>query len=186
MGVQNPNGKHPQSIDPSATSEVSGLGIETKEIIRVSGDMVRAILTTPKVKNAERPINVVLEPVRIDSPIPFNRTLFLNRMRAELIKLQPPGKLNFLDRDMLKKLEEERKSKQEGEFTASSDPNVQEFKGADFFLTGTFSGLITKTPKGEKQYHLLTFRLTDARTTDVIWEGSAEFVKEGQNDASYR
>jgi hypothetical protein len=186
MGVQNPNGEAPRSVDPSKPSEVSGIGIESAEIIRVSAAMVRDILNTPKVKNAERPMNVVLMSVENDAPITFSKDIFLLKMRAELIKKQPSEKLKFLDRAMLDKLKQERELKRTGEFTSSSDPNVQEFKGADLFLTGKLSGISTATEKGNKNYVLFTFRLTDARTTEVIWEGSEEMAKEGQHDSVHR
>ena len=70
--------------------------------------------------------------------------------------------------------------------TSSSDPNVVEFKGADFFLTGKLQGMTTKTKAGTSDYVLYSFQLVDARTTDIIWEDSAEIKKQGLEDAAYR
>jgi hypothetical protein len=70
--------------------------------------------------------------------------------------------------------------------TASSDPNVVEFKGADFLLTGRLEGLTTKTAAGTSDYLLYTFQLVDARTSDIIWEDKAEIKKQGLEDAAYR
>ena len=58
------------------------------------------------------------------------------------------GKVTFLARDRMAALQHERQMKQEGSVTASSDPRVQEFKGADYFLTGTLQGLSTRTKAG--------------------------------------
>ena len=76
--------------------------------------------------------------------------------------------------------------KQSGQVTASADPNVVEFKGADFFLTGKLSGLTTKARAGTSDYVLYTFQLIDPRTSDILWEDSAEIKKQGTEDAAYR
>ena len=73
-----------------------------------------------------------------------------------------------------------------GQVTSSSDPNVVEFKGADFILTGKLDGMSTRTSRGVGDYILYTFQLIDARTSDIIWEDSAEIKKQGQEDAAYR
>jgi len=96
------------------------------------------------------------------------------------------GKVRFLARDRMPALEQERELKRSGQLTSSSDPNVQELKGADFFLTGKLSGLTTKTKAGVSDYILYTFQLVDARTSDILWEDSAEIKKQGVEDAAYR
>ena len=70
--------------------------------------------------------------------------------------------------------------------TASSDPNVVEFGGADYFLTGKLEGLATRTSQGTGDYILYAFRLTDARTSRIVWEDSYEIKKQGLEDAAYR
>ncbi len=76
--------------------------------------------------------------------------------------------------------------KQAGQVTSSSDPNLVEFKGADFFLTGKLSGLSTRTAAGTSDYVLYSFELIDARTSEIIWQDSAEIKKQGLEDAAYR
>ena len=92
----------------------------------------------------------------------------------------------FLARERMATLEHERQLKQSGQVTSSSDPNVVEFKGADFFLTGKLDGLTTKTGAGTSDYVLYSFQLIDARTSDIVWEDSAEIKKQGLVDAVYR
>jgi PBP1b-binding outer membrane lipoprotein LpoB len=83
-------------------------------------------------------------------------------------------------------LEKERNRKREGQVTASSDPTVQEFKGADYFLTGTLQGMSTRTKAGTSDYILYNFHLIDARTSAIVWEDMAEMKKQGLEDAAYR
>ena len=92
----------------------------------------------------------------------------------------------FLARSQMATLEQERNRKREGSVTASADPGLQEFKGADYFLTGTLQGLSTRTKAGTSDYILYDFHLIDARTSAIVWEDSAEMKKQGLEDAAYR
>jgi PBP1b-binding outer membrane lipoprotein LpoB len=83
-------------------------------------------------------------------------------------------------------LQNEQQLKQSGQVTSSSDPNVVEFRGADFFLTGTLQGLTTRTSAGTSDYILYAFQLIDARTSEIVWEDAAEIKKQGLEDAAYR
>ena len=56
----------------------------------------------------------------------------MTRIRAQ-INEKSPGKIMFLARDRMEALQHERALKQAGQVTANADPNVTEFKGADFF-----------------------------------------------------
>lgn len=83
-------------------------------------------------------------------------------------------------------LERERTMKQTGQVTSSTNPNVNQFKGADFFLTGKLDGVTTRTSAGTSDYILYTFTLINANNSDLIWMGSDRIKKAGQEDASYR
>ena len=83
-------------------------------------------------------------------------------------------------------LQREQQLKQQGAVTASSDPHVVEFKGADYFLTGKLQGMSTRTTAGVSDYILYSFQLIDARTSDIVWEDVAEIKKQGLEDAAYR
>jgi len=80
----------------------------------------------------------------------------------------------------------ERDAKRAGTVTSSSDPLAQEFKGADYFLTGKLQSLTTKTKAGTSDYVLYTFQLIDARTSIIAWAGDHEIKKQGLEDAAYR
>ncbi|MDB6023458.1 MAG: penicillin-binding protein activator LpoB, partial [Pedosphaera sp.] len=124
-------------------------------------------------------------PVKNETRFPINKDIFLTRIRTQL-NSKATGKVLFLARDRMDALQRERQLKQSGQVTANADPNVVEFKGADFFLTGTLQGISTRTGAGTSDYILYAFQLIDARTTDIIWEDSAEIKKQGLEDAAYR
>ena len=184
-GVKNPNGTAVTVMRPDEQGFVAGTGVESQDLVAVTDKMARSILSVPQIANAQGVPCVVLDPVKNETRFPINKDIFLTRIRTELNK-HATGKVSFLARDRMEALEKERALKQSGQVTASSDPNVTEFKGADFFLTGTLQGMSTRTSSGTSDYILYAFQLIDARTSAIVWEDSAEIKKQGLEDAAYR
>jgi len=184
-GVRNPSGTPVTEMRADERGFVAGTGIESQDLLAVTDKMSHGILSIPQIANAQGTPRVVLDPVINETRFPINKDIFLTRIQADLIS-KANGKVTFLARERMAALEKERQMKQAGQVTSSSDPNVVEFKGADFFLTGKLSGLTTRTSQGTSDYILYTFELIDARTSDIIWQDSAEIKKQGLEDAAYR
>lgn len=184
-GVQNPRGVSVTEMKADERGFVSGTGVESQDLVRVADKMARGIVGIPQVLRAQGTPRIVLDPVVNETRFPINKDIFLTRIRAQL-NSQAAGKVIFLARDRMATLERERDLKRSGQVTSGSDPNVVEFKGADFFLTGKLSSLTTRSSKGVSDYVLYTFQLIDARTSDIIWEGFEEIKKQGLEDAVYR
>ena len=170
---------------PDEKGFVGGTGVESQDLVRVSDKIARGILSTPQIAGATTPPVVVLEPVLNDTRFPINKNIFLDRIQAQLIS-KAQGKITFMARERMAALEREREMKRNGQLTSSSNPQVQEFKGADYFLTGKLSGLSTSTKQGVSDYILYTFQLIDVRTGAIVWGGDDEIKKQGQTDAVYR
>jgi PBP1b-binding outer membrane lipoprotein LpoB len=185
-GVRNPSGVPVTVMKADEQGFVAGTGIESQDLVAVTDKMARSILNTPEIKGfAGGPPRVVLLPVENETRFALNKDIFLTRIRTQL-NSKAQGQVRFLARERMQALEDERRLKREGSVTSNTNPNVQEFKGADFFLTGKLSGLTTKTKAGTSDYILYSFQLIDPRTTDILWEDSAEVKKQGLEDAAYR
>ena len=184
-GVRNPSGVPVTEMKADERGFVAGTGVESQDLVAVTDKMARSILSTPEIANAQGIPRVVLDPVENETRFPINKDIFLTRIRTEL-NTKARGKVRFLARDRMTTLEKERALKQSGQVTSNSDPNVVEFKGADFFLTGKLQGMTTRTSKGTSDYILYSFQLIDAKTSDIIWEDKAEIKKQGLEDAAYR
>ncbi len=184
-GVKNPSGVPVTRMNADEQGFVAGTGVESQDLVAVTDKMARSVLGIPQIANAARPPIVVLDPVDNQTRFPINKDIFLTRIRSQL-NSKTAGRVTFLARDRMAALEKERNLKREGAVTASSDPNVQEFKGADYFLTGTLQGISTRTKAGTSDYILYAFQLIDARTSAIVWEDSAEIKKQGLEDAAYR
>jgi len=184
-GVRNPSGVPVTEMRADERGFVAGTGMESQDLVAVTDKMARSVLSVPEIANAQGIPRIVLEPVINDTRFPINKDIFLTRIRTELNK-NARNKVRFLAREQMKALERERDLKQSGLVTSNSDPNAVEFKGADFFLTGKLSGMTTRTRAGTSDYVLYSFQLIDARTSDIVWEDSAEIKKQGLEDAAYR
>jgi PBP1b-binding outer membrane lipoprotein LpoB len=184
-GVRNPSGVAVTQMRPDEQGFVAGTGVESQDLVAVTDKMARSILGIPQIVNAQGVPRVVLDPVMNETRFPINKDIFLTRIRVQL-NSKSQGKVIFLARDRMAALEHERQLKQSGQVTSSSDPNTVEFKGADFFLTGKLEGITTRTSAGTSDYILYSFQLIDARTSDIVWEDSAEIKKQGLEDAAYR
>lgn len=184
-GVKNPSGVGVTRMNADEQGFVAGTGVESQDLVSVTDKMARSILEIPQIAAAATPPTVVLEPVDNQTRFPINKDIFLTRIRAQL-NSKARGKVMFLARNQMAALENERNMKRQGSVTSSSDPNVQEFKGADYLLTGSLQGMSTRTGAGTSDYVLYNFHLIDARTSAIVWEDMAEIKKQGLQDAAYR
>jgi PBP1b-binding outer membrane lipoprotein LpoB len=184
-GVRNPSGIGVTEMRADEKGFVAGTGVESQDLVAVTDKMARSILDTPQVRNAHSPPVVVLDPVMNETRFPINKDMFLTRIQV-LLNSKCEKKVQFLARDRLAALERERDLKRSGQVTSSSDPNVVEFKGGDFLLTGKLQSLTTRNSRGISDYVLYSFELVDARTSAIVWQDFAEIKKQGLEDAAYR
>jgi len=184
-GVHNPSGVPVTQMKADEQGFVAGTGVESQDLVAVTDKMARSILGIPEITNAKGTPRIVLNPVLNETRFPINKDIFLTRIRTQL-NSKAAGRVRFLAREQMAALEREQQLKQSGQVTSNSDPNVVEFKGADYFLTGKLQGLTTRTAAGTSDYILYSFQLIDARTSDIVWEDAAEIKKQGLEDAAYR
>src|SRR6266542_3015229 len=184
-GVKNPSGIGVTEMRADEKGCVAGTGVKSQDLVAVTDKMARSILDTPQIKNAQSPPVVVLDPVANETRFPINKEMFLTRIRLQL-NSKSAGRVQFMARERMAALEHERELKRSGQVTSSSDPNVVEVKGADFFLTGKLQSLTTRNSRGVSDYVLYSFQLIDARTSAIVWEDGAEIKKQGLEDAAYR
>ena len=184
-GVKNPSGVPVTEMKADERGFVTGTGVESQDLVAVTDKMARGILGLSQIANATTPPRVALDPVINETRFPINKDIFLTRIRTQL-NSKSQGKVIFLARERMAALEKEREMKRAGQVTSTTDPTRQEFKGADYFITGKLQGLTTKTKAGTSDYVLYSFQLIDVRTSEIVWEDSAEMKKQGLEDAAYR
>jgi hypothetical protein len=143
---------------------ISSPGIEAQDIVTVADKMARNILGVARIANAKATPRIVLEPVANRTNIAIDRDVFLARIRI-LLNQKAMNRVRFLDQAMMANLERGQPPK------PAADPDLVAFRGADYFLSGQFEPLTPAGTGGSVLYH---FRLRDAHTGEVVWEGSYE------------
>ena len=193
-GVRNPSGVPVTELKADERGFVAGTGVESQDLVAVTDKMARSILGIPEIANAQGMPRVMLYPVENATRFPINKDIFLSRIRADL-NSKARGKVRFLIRSAgaqsdpkMAALERERDLKESGQVTSdpAKDTGATQFRSADFFLTGKLEGMTTRTGQGTGDYILYTFQLIDTRTSEIVWEDSAEIKKQGLEDAAYR
>jgi hypothetical protein len=184
-GVKNPSGIGVTEMQADEKGFVAGTGIESQDLVVVTDKMARSILAIPQIANAPKPPVVLLDPVLNETRFPINKELFLTRIQV-LLNTKAAGKVQFVARDRMTALEQEKERQRTGQVTSSTDPNAVQYLGGDYYLTGKLQGLSTRTSKGTSDYILYAFELIDIRTSAIVWQDFAEIKKQGLEDASYR
>lgn len=185
QGVPHASGIPVAQVSPDQAGFVSGTGVESQDLVVISDRMAKAIMGIPEVARAKTAPHIVLEPVVNNTRFPIDKDVFLIRIRTQL-NSRSMGKVRFLDRETMRALERERELRLSSERATGAEPGPGGFQGADFVLTGKLDGISTRTSQGTSDYILYSFRLTDARTSEIVWEDSAEIKKQGLEDAAYR
>ena len=193
-GVKNPSGVPVTEMKADERGFVAGTGIESQDLVSVTDKMARDILGIEQISKAQGTPRVYLLPVENATRFPISKDLFLDRIRAQLNE-KARGKVRFLARaasadgspqKTMQALERERDLKESGAVTSNAGQPAAQFSGADFLLTGKLGSLTTRTSRGVGDYVLYTFQLIDVRTSEIVWESSAEIKKQGLEDAAYR
>ncbi len=157
--------------EPFSDTETS-----SKDLMAVAEKMTGSILTLPVISSAKTPPRIAFSDVKNETNEIMNKNLFIEKMRTLLLK-HASGRMVFLDREISKDIQDERSQKREGELTSQKSATRS---GADYFLTGKLSSIDKVAGSKRSTYTRYSFRLTDAETTDIVWEDDYEVKKIGQ------
>ena len=144
--------------------------ISVQDFETVSQNMARSMIVLPQIQNASEPPTIAFLSVENRSNHYIDKKAFLEKMRTLLIK-HSGGRMVFLDRHHLESLKREKQAKEAGELTSSG---ATQFLGADFFLTGVISSINRAGGSEKTVFRRFAFRLTDARTSAIVWEDEYE------------
>jgi len=145
----------------------------SQDIRTVAQRMASSLLQVPEISSAAQPPRIAFLSVENRSSEIFDSDMMLEKIRTLLLK-NARGKLRFLDRAKVKEIIKEREAKRAGIVTTSGSKLLG---GADFFLTGIISSIEKQEEKKRSTYTRFSFRLTDAESSDIIWEDEYEIKK---------
>jgi PBP1b-binding outer membrane lipoprotein LpoB len=160
-------------MDVDSEDDALGGAIGSKDFRGVCFEMAQSMVRLPQIQNDSSPPTIAFVEMVNNSDELVNAEDFLYKIRTELIK-NSAGKMMFLDRDVIEKIKAERRDKERGKVTASSDRPMY---GADFFMSGRIEGIRRTRGRRETEYIRVAVRLTDAQTSAIVWENDYEFKK---------
>ncbi len=169
---------HPDDL----SEEEVGTGLTSQDFRSVCQRMARSLVRIPEIQKAANPPLVAIHPVVNDSNDYIDATDFARKMRKELIKYAD-GRVLFLDREITGAIEDENRAKRRGKITSGTETTRH---GADFFLTGDISAIDRVAGGATTTYYRLSFRLTNAANSVIVWEDDYEIKKASTVGTMYR
>ncbi len=175
--------------DVTTQGTVSGVGVESQDIVTVSDIMVRDLLADPAVMKMAKAPRIIIdsEYFKNESTQRINKNLIVDRLRINLQRASK-GKLVFVSRESAAMVNTERQLKREGVTDTGTTGLTKAQAGADFRLIGRISTLDSRSASTGtvERYTQLSFELIDLENGISTWANQYEMKKGGQDDAIYR
>jgi len=165
-----------QRVDPDSPSPLGDTTTDSQDLRTIAQRMARSLITVDQIARADSPPRIAFLDVNNRTNQIIDKEIFLNSIRTVLIQ-NSQGKVVFLDRARINQIMAERELKRKG-IVGSSDRKVM--SGVDFFLTGDLNAIDKVEGPSRLTYTRYSFRLTDAESSDIIWEDVYEVKKLGR------
>lgn len=166
-------GPRVERMDVDAPSPIADTTTDSQDLRTIAQRMARGIVTVQQVSQADSPPRVAFLEINNRTNQIIDKEIFLNSIRTLLIQ-HSGGKVIFLDRARINQIVAERELKRKGIVGASERKTLS---GVDFFLTGELNAIDKVEGKTRATYTRYSFRLTDAESSDIIWEDAYEMKK---------
>lgn len=175
--------------DAKSAGIVSGVGVESQDIVTVSDTMVRDLLSNYAIMQMTKAPRIVMdgEYFKNDSSQPMNKNLLIDRLRINLQRASN-GRLLFVSRENAGMVAKERELKREGVTDTGTAGLTKAMAGVDYRLTGHINTLDSRSKSTGmvERYTQVSFELIDLENGISIWSNMYEFKKGGMDDAVYR
>lgn len=187
--IKGAGGMDAHYVDPDQEGEISGVGIDSRDIIAMTGKMMADIMKTPIFFQAKTPPKVIIdaEYFKNQGATRIDKNLITDRLRTELNRAAA-GKLTFISRESMNMLMKELALKQSGITGDENQEAESKVYAADYRLGGRISTLDKVNPAAGtfSRYHQILFEMIDLRTGAIVWDNSYDFKKVSQEDIIYR
>lgn len=174
---------------PDSPGNIRGVGTESQDIIAMSDQMVRDMLTVPQLLNAKTPPRVIIDPdkFRNQSSEIIDKALITDRILVGLNRAAG-GRVMFLSREDSADIDNERQMKDEGKVDVGTTGRTRAVAGGDYILTGRISTRDALDPStgGHSRFTQILFKLVDLEYSNIIWSNIYEFKKEAGDNVIYR
>ncbi|WP_296717392.1 penicillin-binding protein activator LpoB [Erythrobacter sp.] len=178
-----------RDLDAGMAGPVQGVGIESRDLLAMSDQMVRDILSMPEIAARTTPPRIIVDSRYFtnESSQRINQNLITDRLRTSLNRASD-GRMVFLARQNAAMIEEERALKREGITDSGTTGLTRAQFGADFRLTGNIASQDARNARtGQVQrFTQITFELVDLESGAIAWSNSYDVARAATDDVTYR
>ena len=187
--IDNVAGRPTTYIDPATRGAVSGVGVESQDILSMTDLMMRSIITSGILEGRSQPPRIIMDSKYFEnqSSQAINKNLIVDKLRTGLIR-SARGQVMFIARQSIGMIEKERQLKRDGQVDQATRGLTKATAGADYRLTGSIKSLdaVDRNTGTIQRYTQITFELIDLEYGAIVWSDDFEFSKFAQDDAIYR
>lgn len=187
--IDNTAGQATVYEDASTTGKVSGVGIESQDIVAVTDEMMRDMLANPMLAGRDVPPRIIIdnEYLRNESSSVVNTNMLTDRLRIELNRAAN-GRMIFVGREYAGMVQKERDLKRDGAVDGGTIRETAAQAGADYRMAGRITSL-DASDRGDgtqSRYSQITFEMVDMELGTIVWSGLYEMRKAARDDVVYR
>lgn len=183
-------GMKAQELDPSQRGPVSGVGIESQDIIGMTDRMVRDMLSNPQLAGRATAPRVIIDDQYFtnESSQRLNKRIITDRLRVNLNRASN-GRMVFLGREYAAMVAAERDLKREGVTDVGTTGLTRAQAGADFRLTGRITSEDSAAQDGSgriQRFNQITFEMVDLESGVIVWSNIYDFARVAADSVMYR
>lgn len=187
--IDNTAGQATVYEDASTTGKVSGVGIESQDIVAVTDEMMRDMLANPMLAGRDVPPRIIIdnEYLRNESSSVVNTNMLTDRLRIELNRAAN-GRMIFVGREYAGMVQKERDLKRDGAVDGGTIRETAAQAGADYRMAGRITSLDAsdRSDGTQSRYSQITFEMVDMELGTIVWSGLYEMRKAARDDVVYR
>ena len=175
--------------DVGSPGSVGGVGTESQDIVGMSEEMMRDLLTVPLLMNRNPAPRIIVDAKYFtnESSEIIDKSLITDRLRV-MLNRNASGRLQFVGRQYAAAVEEERELKREGVTDSGTTGLARAQLGADYRLVGRIGTRDAVDPRTgvRSRYSMYTFEILDMESGELVWSNLYEFKKENRENVVYR
>ncbi len=187
--VPNASGVAPQTIAPGERGPVGGVGIEGSDIVSMTDQMMRDMLSSGDLvlKSASPRVIIDAELFVNESSQPINKNAITDRLRVNLNR-SAKGRLTFVGRQYAAAVEKERALKRAGTTDVGTTGLTRATQGADYRLGGRITSIDSRSTRTgmTQRYTQITFEMIDLESGQIVWSGLYDMQRAAADDVIYR
>jgi PBP1b-binding outer membrane lipoprotein LpoB len=183
-------GQKAQELDPSTRGPISGVGIESQDIIGMTDRMMRDMLSNPQLAGRQVAPRIIVDDQYFtnESSQRLNKRIITDRLRVNLNRASN-GRMVFIGREFASMIAQERELKREGVTDVGTTGLTRAQAGADFRLTGRITSEDSAAQDGTgriQRFNQITFEMVDLETGVIVWSNLYDFARVAADSVMYR